>query len=70
MSSMLKTTFEKEKSKILICWYYENINLNCFNSELLSKFHYNNVSFKPFENNFVNVLNKQAPKKSKDFCSN
>ena len=28
------------------------------------------MTFTSFENNFVNVLNQQAPKKSKVFCGN
>ena len=42
----------------------KNFNFNSFKSELLSKFHHNNVSFTSFNNNFVN---KQAPKKQKVF---
>ena len=37
-------------------------SFNSFKSELLSKFHHNNVTFTSFENNFVNELNQQAPK--------
>ena len=36
----------------------------------MSKFHHNNRTFASFENNFVNVLNQQAPKKSKVFRGN
>ena len=43
---------------------------NSFKSELLSKFHHNNATFTSFENNFVNVLNQQAPKISKVFRDN
>ena len=67
ISSMMKTTFEKEESKVLIYRGYKNFNFNSFKSELLSKFYHNNVTFTSFENNFVNVLNQQAPKKSKVF---
>ena len=70
ISSMMKTTFEKEESKVLVYRDYKNFNFNCFKSELLSKFHHNNVTFTSFENNFVNVLNQQAPKKSKVFRGN
>ena len=61
---MMKTTFEKEESKVLVYRDYKKFNFNCFKSELFSKFHHNNVTFTYFENNFVNVLNQQAPKKS------
>ena len=70
ISSMMKTTFEKEEPKILVCRDYQNCSFNSFKSELLSKFHHNNVTFTSFENNFVNVLNQQAPKKSKVFRGN
>ena len=70
ISSMMKITFEKEESKVLVYQDYKNFNFNCFKSELLSKFHHNNVTFTSFENNFVNVLNQQAPKKSKVFRGN
>ena len=67
---MMKTTFEKEEPKTLVCRDYQNCSFNSFKSELLSKFHHNNVTFTSFENNFVNVLNQQAPKKSKVFRGN
>ena len=70
ISSMMKTTFEKEEPKTLVCRDYQNCSFNSFKSELLSKFHHNNVTFTSFENNFVNVLNQQAPKKSKVFRGN
>ena len=67
---MMKTSFEKEESKVLIYPNYKNFNFNSFKSELLSKFHHNNVTFTSFGNNFVNMLNQQAPKKSKVFRGN
>ena len=67
---MMKTTFEKEGSKVSVYRDYKNFSFNSFNSELLSKFHHNNVTFTSFENSFVNVLNQQAPKKSKVFRGN
>ena len=57
ISSMMKTTSEKEETKVLVYWNYKNFSFNGFKSELLSKFHLNNVTFTSFENNFVNVLN-------------
>ena len=66
----MKTTYEREEFKVLIYRDYKIVNFNSFKSELLSKFHRNNVNFTCFENNFVNVLNKQAPKKSKIFRGN
>ena len=70
ISSMMKTTFEKEESKVLVYRDYKNFSFNSFKSELLSKFHHNNVTFTSFENNFVNVLNQQVHKKSKGFPGN
>ena len=70
ISSMMKATDEKENSKVLVYWDYKKFNSNCFKSELLSKFHRNNVTFTSFENNFVDILNHQAPKKSKLFRGN
>ena len=66
----MKATFEKEESKVLVYRDYKNFNFNCFKSELLSRFHHNNVTFTSFENNFVNVLNREATKKSKVFRGN
>ena len=67
ISSMMKTTFEKEESKVLVYQNYKNFSFNSFKSELLSKFHQNNVTFTFLENNFVNVLNQQDPKRIKSF---
>ena len=64
ISSMMKTTLEKEESKVSIYRNYKNFNFISFKSELLSKFHHSNVTFTSFEKNFVKVLNQQAPKKS------
>ena len=64
--SMMKTTFEKEESKFLTLRDYKNFNFNSFKSELLSKFHHNNVAF---WNNFGNLLNQQAPKNQKLFAA-
>ena len=70
ISSMTKTTFEKEEAKVLVYQNYKNFRFNSFKSELLSKFHLNNVTFTFLENNFVNVLNQQDPKKIKSFWGN
>ena len=70
ISSKIKTTFEKEEPKVLVYWDYKNFCFNSFKSELFSKLHYNNATFTSFENNFVNVLNQKAPKKSKVFRGN
>ena len=67
ISSMMKTKFEKEEPIILVYRDYKHFSFNSFKSELLFKFHHSNVTFTSFENNFVNVLNQQAPKNPKVF---
>ena len=62
-----KTTFEKEEPKVLIYRDCKKFSFTSFKSELLSKFHHNNVIFTSFENNFVNVLNQQDLKKINSF---
>ena len=57
-SSMMKTTFEKAESKVLVYRDYKNFNFNSFKSELLSKLHHHDVTFTFFEKNFVKVLNQ------------
>ena len=61
---------KKEESKVLVYRDYKNLNFNCFKSELLSKFYHSSVTSTSCENNFVNVLNQQAHKKSKFFRGN
>ena len=70
ISSMMKTTFEREEFEVLIYRGYKNFNFNSFKSELLSKFHQNDVTFTSFENKFVNVINPKAPKRSAVFSGN
>ena len=67
ISSMMKTKFEKEEPIVLVYRDYKHFSFNNFKSELLFKFHHANVIFTSFENNLVNVLNQQAPKKPKIF---
>ena len=69
ISSMMKTTFEKEESKVLVYQDYKNFSFNSFKSELLPKFHHSNMIFTSFENNFANTLNQQAPQKSTFFAA-
>ena len=64
VSLMMKTTFEKEESKVLVYRDYKNFSFNSFRSELLSKLNQSNLTFTYFKNNFVNVLNQLASKKS------
>ena len=70
ISLMIKRTFEKEESKVLIYRGYKDFKLVSSKSELLSEFHQSNVSFTTFENNFIDVLNNQASKTSNVFCGN
>ena len=64
ISSVMKTTFEKEESKVLVYRDYKNFSFNSFRSELLSKLNQSNMTFTFFKNNFVDVLNQLASKKS------
>ena len=43
ISSMMKTTFEKEESRVLIYRDYKIFNFNSFKSELLPKFHHSRL---------------------------
>ena len=70
ISLMIKRTFEKEESKVLIYRGYKDFKLVSSKSELLSEFHQSNVSFTSFEINFIDVLNKQASKTSNIFRDN
>ena len=47
-----------------------NFNNDYFEEELSSELDLNNNDYVVFEDNFVNVLNKHAPKKTKIFRSN
>ena len=67
---MVKKIFEKEEYKVLVYQDYKKFNFDCFKSVLLFKFHYNNLTLCSLKNNFVNVLNQQAPKKVKVFPGN
>ena len=49
--SLMETIFEREESKVSIYQDYKIVNFNSFKSELLPKFHHNNVNFTCFENN-------------------
>ena len=67
---MMKRTIEKELFKVLIYREYKNFNFKRFKSELLSKFHHNNMTFTSIENNLVNALKQQAFKQLKVFHGN
>ena len=59
---MTKTELALEEPKRLL---YRNIDY--FEKELSSKLDLSNKDYAVFEDNFMNVLNKNAPKKAKTF---
>ena len=66
MYAILKTTFQKEELKILIYRYFKKITYTDFQSELISELNSrNSYEYCTFEKNFVEVLDKHAPKKRK-----
>ena len=68
---MLKTTFHEEEPKTLIYRDYQTFSLKKFSSELFLKLEsQENNDYQTFETNFVDNLNKQAPKKSNIFRGN
>ena len=63
MQSILKTTFQKEEPKILIYRYFKKFTKTDFQSELRSKPNSrNSYGYCTLEKNFVEVLDKHAPK--------
>ena len=69
--SMLKIRFHKEEPKTLIHRDYKTFSQEKFSSELFLKLEsQENNDYQTFEANFVDNLNNQAPKKSKNFRGN
>ena len=66
MYSILKTTFQKEEQKILICRYFKKFTQTDFQSELISEPNSrNSYEYCSFERRFVEVLDKHTPEKRK-----
>ena len=69
--SMLKTTFRKEEPKTLIYRDYKTCSLEKFSFDLFLKLEsQENNYYQTFETDLVEILNNQAPKKSKIFRGN
>ena len=62
---MLKTTFKKEDSKRLIYRDYKNFNNEYFQNDLKNGLSKCPKNYESFENVFVTVLDRHAPRKTK-----
>ena len=68
--SVIKTIFKCEEPKKLIYRNYSNFSQKDFQNELLLNIGDENNNYLEFEKNFVETLNKHAPKKTKIFRGN
>ena len=68
--STLKTTFRKEDSKRLIYHDYKNFNNEYFENDLKNGLSKCPKNYKSFENVFVTVLDRYAPRKTKILSGN
>ena len=68
--SVIKTTFKCEEPKKLIYTIYSNFYQKDFQSDLLLNIGDGKNNYLEFEKNFVETLNKHAPKKIKIFRRN
>ena len=66
----MKTKLVLEEPKRLVYRDFKNFSNDYFEEELSSKLDLNNKDYAVFEDNFVNVLNKHAPKKTNFFRGN
>ena len=62
---MMKSKLAFEKPKRLVYSNFKSFNSNYFEENLSSKLDLNNKYYAVFEDNFVNVVNKHASKKTK-----
>ena len=65
--SVMKTRFKCEEPKKLIYRNYSNFSQKDFRNELLLNIGDGKNNYLEFEKNFVETLNKHAPKKTKIF---
>ena len=68
--SVMKTMFKCEEPKKLIYRNYSNFSQKDFQNELLLNIGDGKNNYLEFEKNFVETLNKHAPKKTKTFRGN
>ena len=66
----MKTTFKCEESKKIIYSNYSNFSQEDFQSDLLLNIRNEKNNYLEFEKNFVETLDKHAPKKMKIFRGN
>ena len=62
---MLKTPFQKEESKKVTYYNYMQFQLETFEKHLISSLRNCTGEYENYEQNFIKVLNTQAPKKIK-----
>ena len=68
--SIMKTTFASEEPKKFVYRDYKTFSHENFKNDLLSKTVDENVDYSKFEKEFIDTLNKHAPKKTKLFRGN
>ena len=68
--SIMKTTFASEEPKKFVYRDYKTFSYENFKNDLLSKTVDENVDYSKFEKEFIDTLNKHAPKKTKLFRGN
>ena len=65
--TVMETTIKCEESKKLIYWNYSNFFQKHFQSDLLMNIGNGKGNYLKFDKNFVETLDKHAPKKTKIF---
>ena len=66
----MKTTFASKEPKKFVYRDYKTFSPENFKNDLLSKTVDEHVDYSKFEKEFLDTLNKHAPKKTKLFCGN
>ena len=66
----MKTTFASEAPKKFVYRDYKTFSRESFKNDLTFKTVDDNVDYSKFAKEFVDALNKHAPKKAKLFCGN
>ena len=70
MFSVMKTTFASKEPKTFVHRDYKSFSQESFKNDLLSKTVGENVDYSKFEKEFIDTLNRHAPKKTKLFRGN
>ena len=66
----MKPTFKSEEPKKIICCDYSNFSSEYFKDDFKSSIRQEKHDYADFEKEFVDTLNKHAPKKIKTFGGN